>query len=196
MAGPAGIGQGGLRAMESTRGIELMQRRRDKAELSELCDRPEKVVQAMGGTKYHCGKSLYDGDLYTEGSKQSGITVICGPRIGISRVRDKPWIFWIDSGVYVSGTSLRGLIEGNEQLSSISVPYRFQRAGSEFGHGKTQWNESVMTGGKRVAAVMTVRSPERWRGSALFFISCDDFRHAFAQQFAGEFVRLIRRNLR
>ncbi len=102
--------------MEPRRGIEPMQRRRNKTELRELCDSPKKLVKAMGITRYHCGNSLYDGDLYIEGSKHSGVTVIYAPRSGTSRARDKPWIFRIDSGIYVSETSHCELIGGKEQF--------------------------------------------------------------------------------
>ncbi|MBR2179328.1 MAG: DNA-3-methyladenine glycosylase [Selenomonadaceae bacterium] len=53
-----------IRALEPTDGIELMQRRRNKQSLKDLCSGPGKLTQAMGISMKHydidlCGEELY-----------------------------------------------------------------------------------------------------------------------------------------
>jgi DNA-3-methyladenine glycosylase len=101
-----GIGAGVLvRALEPTRGIELMKNRRKKQNLHELCSGPAKLVQAMAISKADYGRPLYRGDLYLTRSELKDFKIVFGPRIGISKAQDKPWRFWIENNPFVSGQS-------------------------------------------------------------------------------------------
>ena len=55
-----------IRALEPTDGIELMQRRRNKQSLKDLCSGPGKLTQAMGITMAHYNIDLCDDELYIE----------------------------------------------------------------------------------------------------------------------------------
>lgn len=101
-----GIGAGVLiRALQPTKGIELMEKRRNRQNLHELCNGPAKLVQAMGISKADYGKPLYKGNLYLMRPKIKDFKIVFGPRIGISRAKEKPWRFWIENNPYVSGQS-------------------------------------------------------------------------------------------
>lgn len=98
-----GVGAGVLiRALEPTEGIELMKRRRGKDNMHDLCNGPAKLVQAMGISKDDYGKPLYEGSLYITEPKLKDIKVVSGPRIGISKAKEKPWRFWVKDNPFVS----------------------------------------------------------------------------------------------
>lgn len=98
-----GIGAGVLiRALEPTRGIELMKKRRNQDNIHNLCNGPAKLVQAMGITKADYGKPLYKGNLYLNRPKTKDIKIAFGPRIGISKAQEKPWRFWMENNPFVS----------------------------------------------------------------------------------------------
>ncbi len=99
-----GIGAGVLiRALEPTRGVELMKKRRNQSDFHNFCNGPAKLVQAMGITKEDYGKPLYKGNLYLNKAKTMDFDVKSGPRIGISKAKEKPWRFWIKDSKFVSG---------------------------------------------------------------------------------------------
>lgn len=99
-----GIGAGVLiRALEPTQGIDLMQKRRGRNKLHELCSGPAKLVQAMGISKADYGRPLYRGNLYITKAGIRDFNIAFGPRIGISKAKDKPWRFWIKDNPFVSG---------------------------------------------------------------------------------------------
>lgn len=99
----AGVGAAVLiRALEPTEGIELMKKRRGKDLESELCSGPSKLVQALGISKEDYGKPLFEGDLCITPRKIKDFQVKSGPRIGISKAKDKKWRFWIGSNGFVS----------------------------------------------------------------------------------------------
>ncbi len=103
VSGESGHGQGVLiRALEPVGGIELMQQRRNKEGLRELCNGPAKLVQAMGISMVDYGKPLFEGDLYIEGRQGDDPLIEIGPRVGISKAVDVPWRFWIKDNLYVS----------------------------------------------------------------------------------------------
>jgi DNA-3-methyladenine glycosylase len=103
VSGPKGHGQGVLiRALEPVERIDLMKQRRNKAEDRDLCNGPAKLVQAMGITKADYGKPLFEGNLYIEPAIRKNIPISSGPRIGISKEKDKPWRFWITGNPFVS----------------------------------------------------------------------------------------------
>lgn len=104
VSGPAGHGQAVLiRALEPIEGIELMKKRRNKEELKILCNGPAKLVQAMGITKQDYGRPLFEGKLRIQKSQHVKVSNIAtGPRIGISKARDKKWRFWLKDSKFVS----------------------------------------------------------------------------------------------
>ncbi|HEX5797616.1 MAG TPA: DNA-3-methyladenine glycosylase [Candidatus Saccharimonadales bacterium] len=72
-----------------------------------LTNGPAKLVQAMGITKADYGKPLYKGNLYITEPKLKDIKIAFGPRVGISKAKEKPWRFWIEDSLFVSGQPKR-----------------------------------------------------------------------------------------
>jgi DNA-3-methyladenine glycosylase len=93
-----------IRALEPTRGVELMRERRGRHEVPELCSGPGKLAEALG-----VGLSLNGADLLAppfELAESSGgwegVEVITGPRIGITKAADLPWRYCVKGSRYVS----------------------------------------------------------------------------------------------
>ncbi len=92
-----------IRALEPTTGIELMKIRRGKESIYELCSGPSKLVQAMGITKKDYGKPVFKGSLELEPRERAAsLSIHSGPRIGISKAKDKNWRFWIKDNKFTS----------------------------------------------------------------------------------------------
>lgn len=104
VGGQPGNGQAVLiRALQPQRGIEIMQKRRQKTNEKDLCNGPAKLVQAMGITKADYGKPLFKNDeLFIERQDQTKIHIQKGPRIGITKAKDAPLRFWIKDNPYIS----------------------------------------------------------------------------------------------
>lgn len=104
VSGPAGHGQGVLiRALEPLEGIEIMKQRRNKDDSKILCNGPAKLVQAMGITKNDYGSPLFEGKLRIESYRlMKSKDIQTGPRIGISKERDKKWRFCVKNNNFVS----------------------------------------------------------------------------------------------
>lgn len=98
-----GVGEAVLiRALEPVDGITLMQKRRGKTTLKDLCSGPAKLVIAMGITMDLNGTSLYTGPLKIgyEGGKNFGIHTTT--RIGISEGAELPLRFYMEGNSYIS----------------------------------------------------------------------------------------------
>ena len=72
-----------IRALQPTVGIELMQNRRQKQSVRELCNGPGKLSQAMGITKNCYGLDLCGNELYIETVAGSALSVSTTKRINI-----------------------------------------------------------------------------------------------------------------
>jgi DNA-3-methyladenine glycosylase len=93
-----------IRALEPTRGIELMSERRDRGEIELLCSGPGKLTEALG-----VGLSLNGADLQEPpfeisppGGEWSDVEVIASPRIGITKAAELPWRYSVKRSRYVS----------------------------------------------------------------------------------------------
>jgi DNA-3-methyladenine glycosylase len=92
-----------IRALEPTRGIELMKKRRGKESAYDLCSGPSKLVNAMGITKVDYGKPVHKGKFGLKPREEAAsLSIRSGPRVGISKAKDKPWRFWIKDNKFVS----------------------------------------------------------------------------------------------
>jgi DNA-3-methyladenine glycosylase len=80
-----------LRAGRPVMGEEHMRRRRARAD--DLCVGPGRLSQALGVTGELDGTSLLDGPVRLLGEPAPGVTVLAGPRVGISRAVDRLWWF-------------------------------------------------------------------------------------------------------
>lgn len=95
-----------VRALQPTRGIEIMRERRGRRDDRELTNGPGKLCQALGITLEHYGWDLTQPPFYI----RPAITpreedIACGPRIGIDsagEARYYPWRFWLKGNPFVS----------------------------------------------------------------------------------------------
>ena len=92
-----------IRAVEPTRGIGLMQRRRGIDDIRQLCSGPGKLTQALDITIRHHEIDLCAGPrhcfLEREGAQPR---VIADRRIGITRSAELPWRFTLYESRFVS----------------------------------------------------------------------------------------------
>ena len=90
-----------IRALEPTTGIPAMQRRRGREELRLLCSGPGRLGQALQVTDGLNGKRLAVAPFKLSNSIDDP-SVVCGPRIGISKAMDLPWRFGLKSSLFLS----------------------------------------------------------------------------------------------
>jgi DNA-3-methyladenine glycosylase len=90
-----------VRAIEPTRGIDLMRTRRGLDDLRLLCSGPGKVGQALGITHELDGKRL-DRAPFKVLPAAGAFPVVAGPRIGISKAIDLPWRFGLAGSAFLS----------------------------------------------------------------------------------------------
>jgi DNA-3-methyladenine glycosylase len=104
-----------IRALEPTRGADLMQMRRaikktktvegmnTHISLKQLCNGPGKLVQAMGiSLVAHNATHLTEGSLYINEPSSSHFEVVTTTRIGITQGADLPYRFYIKNNQFVS----------------------------------------------------------------------------------------------
>lgn len=99
-----GVGEAVLiRALEPLEGIPLMQSRRGREKLHELCGGPAKLVQAMGIGRDNNGSDIVTGPLTVLGGEPvSGEMLVVTTRIGIKEGSDLPLRFYIKGNRYIS----------------------------------------------------------------------------------------------
>jgi len=97
-----GVGEAVLiRALEPTEGIALMQQRRGRKNMRELCSGPAKLTQAMGIGIEHNRLDLTGVRLYIcQG--EPGAPIVIATRIGIKEGTDLPLRFYLQDCRYVS----------------------------------------------------------------------------------------------
>lgn len=103
VSAPEGVGEAVLiRALEPIEGILHMLRRRKREKLTELCNGPAKLVQAMGITRSHNGVDLTGKPLYIGMGKKTTETVVTTTRIGIRAGADLPLRFYLKNNKFIS----------------------------------------------------------------------------------------------
>lgn len=92
-----------IRALQPIDGIDLMKKRRQKHELTDLCSGPAKLCEAMGISLHENGENLFGKKLYFEiGENIARKKIASGPRIGIRKSIELPWRFWLKDNPHVS----------------------------------------------------------------------------------------------
>jgi DNA-3-methyladenine glycosylase len=81
-----------IRALEPTRGIDSMRKRRGLGDLRLLCAGPGRLCQALAITREHDGAALTAPPFVLE-LRDSPVEIATGARIGITRAVDLPWRF-------------------------------------------------------------------------------------------------------
>jgi len=102
VSAPEGVGEAVLiRALEPVMGMAIMQQRRGRQNVRELCSGPAKLTQAMGISREHNRQDLMVGDLFLcPGETDSAI--VTTTRIGIKKGAELPLRFYLQGNRYVS----------------------------------------------------------------------------------------------
>jgi DNA-3-methyladenine glycosylase len=84
-----------IRALEPTQGLDAMRRRRGRSEPAELCSGPGKLTQALGIGLDVNGSSLLAPpfELRARDESWTGVEIIAGRRIGITKAAELEWRF-------------------------------------------------------------------------------------------------------
>jgi DNA-3-methyladenine glycosylase len=90
-----------VRALEPTRGIDIMRERRDLDDLRLLCAGPGRLCQALAITRKHDRLALNMPPFALE-PRAAPVEVATGLRIGITRAVDLPWRFVQAASPFVS----------------------------------------------------------------------------------------------
>ena len=90
-----------IRALEPQAGIDRMKNRRGLDDLRMLCSGPGKIGQALGITRELNGCRL-DRAPFQVLAAATGLEVVAGPRIGISKAADVPWRYGLANSRFVS----------------------------------------------------------------------------------------------
>jgi len=90
-----------VRALEPTRGIEIMKVRRGVDNPGLLCSGPGRLCQALGVTITHNELPLDQAPFQMIG-QESPVEVTAGVRIGITRATDIPWRFALAGSRFIS----------------------------------------------------------------------------------------------
>jgi len=118
-----------IRALEPTRGIDLMRQRRGTEAVRLLCSGPGRLCQALGVTVLHDGLPV-DQPPFELYGRQGTVEVGGGTRIGISRAVDQPWRFGLAGSPFLSRKLLPSSIHPfGLGRSAPDQPSRFGRPG-------------------------------------------------------------------
>ena len=93
-----------IRALEPTDGIEVMRRRRGRAEIEQLCSGPGKLTEALGVDLSLNGADLFAPpfELASPTGEWAGAGLVTGPRIGITKAAELPWRYCVSGSRFVS----------------------------------------------------------------------------------------------
>jgi DNA-3-methyladenine glycosylase len=98
-----------IRALEPLWGVERMVARRGRLDERDLCSGPGKLTEALGiGLRWNRA-SLFEPPFELRGRDRewSGVEVVTGPRIGITKAADLPWRFCAAGSAYLSRPAQR-----------------------------------------------------------------------------------------
>ncbi|MFZ4875052.1 DNA-3-methyladenine glycosylase [Janthinobacterium sp. Mn2066] len=90
-----------IRAIEPLAGLDVMRERRGVDELRLLCSGPGKVCQALGVSHLQNRLDL-NAPPFLLLPREDEVTVLAGPRIGISKAMEVPWRFVLAGSPYLS----------------------------------------------------------------------------------------------
>jgi DNA-3-methyladenine glycosylase len=94
-----------IRALEPTRGVELMRRRRPERRDRELCAGPGRLTAALAIGAESNGADLEEGGIGLLGRDGPSAELVAGPRIGISKAVELPWRYCERDSPWLSATA-------------------------------------------------------------------------------------------
>jgi DNA-3-methyladenine glycosylase len=111
-----------FRAVQPTRGIELMKKRRGTDDERQLCSGPGKLTQAFAITNRHDEMDLcMDPRHCFAKAGNRNVDVVADPRIGITRSAHHPWRFTLRGSEFVSRA-----VKTETPSSKRQIPRKFQ----------------------------------------------------------------------
>ena len=90
-----------IRALEPTRGLAAMRRRRGVDEARALCSGPGKLTEALGITHAHNGLAL-DAPPFALHARTGKVDVVAGIRIGLTKAVELPWRYGLRGSKFLS----------------------------------------------------------------------------------------------
>ncbi|CAG9241020.1 Putative 3-methyladenine DNA glycosylase [Paraburkholderia caribensis] len=90
-----------IRAIEPLTGLDAMRQRRGLEPVRQLCSGPGRVGQALGITHRHNSMSLLEAPFHIE-APQEPVSIVTGPRIGITRAIALPWRYGLAASKFWS----------------------------------------------------------------------------------------------
>jgi len=90
-----------IRAIEPVTGLEIMRARRGLNKERLLCAGPGRVCQALGITDVHSGMPI-DTPPFQLSAPERRLTILTGPRIGVTKATDVPWRFGLSGSPFLS----------------------------------------------------------------------------------------------
>jgi DNA-3-methyladenine glycosylase len=90
-----------IRALEPTKGLDVMATRRGLGDQRLLCSGPGRLCQALGVTREHDGLRL-DRAPFSLRGRRAPVEVVTGTRIGITKAADRPWRYGLAGSRFVS----------------------------------------------------------------------------------------------
>jgi DNA-3-methyladenine glycosylase len=90
-----------IRAIEPTRGVELMQARRGTEDLRRLCAGPGRLAQALAIGPDLDGAPIGSPRLTVSAGRAAG-AVVQGPRVGLTKGVERPWRYALEGSPFVS----------------------------------------------------------------------------------------------
>jgi DNA-3-methyladenine glycosylase len=90
-----------IRAIEPAAGLDIMRSRRGLDDVRLLCSGPGRVSEALGITSAHRGLPI-DLPPFQLTPPSEPVTIVTGPRVGISQAVDMPWRFGFAGSSFVS----------------------------------------------------------------------------------------------
>jgi DNA-3-methyladenine glycosylase len=90
-----------VRAVEPTRGLDVMRERRGIDDVRLLCSGPGRLCQALGVTREHDGLRL-DRPPFALTRRRRDVEVVTGLRVGLTKAVDRPWRYAAAGSRFVS----------------------------------------------------------------------------------------------
>jgi DNA-3-methyladenine glycosylase len=90
-----------IRALEPTRGLDVMRQRRGIDEPRLLCSGPGRLCQALGVTRDHDGLPLDEPPFRVTEAKERPVLLV-GERIGLTKAAERPWRYGLAGSRHLS----------------------------------------------------------------------------------------------
>jgi DNA-3-methyladenine glycosylase len=90
-----------IRALQPTRGLDVMRVRRGVEAERALCSGPGRLCQALALTREHDGLAL-DEPPFELLAREGTPSIVTGPRIGITRAAERDWRYALADSVFLS----------------------------------------------------------------------------------------------